>query len=67
MPLKIVVDYDLCEANAVCMKLAPKVFRVDDADNLHVLVEQPPPELLDDVTDAVHGCPRGALSLVDEP
>ena len=27
-PMKVVVDYDLCEANAVCMQHAPKVFRV---------------------------------------
>jgi ferredoxin len=42
---RIVVDYELCEANAVCMKVAPEVFRVDEEDKLHVLVEQPPAEL----------------------
>ena len=34
--MKIAVDYDLCEANAVCMRKAPEVFRVDDDDNLDI-------------------------------
>ena len=63
---KIVVDYDLCEANAVCMKVAPEVFRVDDEDNLHLLVEQPPPLLLEKVETAVRRCPKSALSLVED-
>ena len=63
---KIVVDYQLCEANAVCMKLAPEVFRVDDDDKLHLIVERPGEELLSKVEQAVRRCPRAALSLVDE-
>ena len=62
---KLVVDYELCEANAVCMKLLPEVFRVDDDDKLHLLVEQPADELLPKVEHAVRRCPKGALSLVD--
>lgn len=61
--MKIVVDWDRCEANAVCMRAAPEVFRVDDNDNLHVLVEDVPPELLAKVEKAVRGCPKQALSL----
>jgi exopolyphosphatase/guanosine-5'-triphosphate,3'-diphosphate pyrophosphatase len=26
--MKIVVDYDLCESNAICMQIAPEVFEV---------------------------------------
>jgi ferredoxin len=63
---RIVVDYTLCEANAVCMKIAPEVFLVDAEDNLHLKVERPAPELTTKVDDAVRRCPRGALSLVDE-
>ena len=43
--MKIKVDYDLCEANAICMRESPKVFEVDDDDNLQVLVEEPGEEL----------------------
>ena len=40
--MRVVVDYDLCESNAICMAVAPEVFEVDDADNLNLLQEQPP-------------------------
>ena len=32
--MKVVVDFDLCEANAVCMKVCPEVFEVDENDFL---------------------------------
>jgi len=63
---RVVVDYALCEANAVCMQVLPEVFHVDEEDKLHLLVEQPPPELLDQVESAVRRCPRGALSLRED-
>ena len=63
---KIVVDYELCEANAVCMKVAPEVFHVDEQDKLHVLVAEPSAELLEKVETAVRRCPRRALSLCDD-
>ena len=28
--MKIVIDYDLCEANAVCMDVCPECFRVEE-------------------------------------
>jgi ferredoxin len=62
--MKILVDYDLCEANAVCMRVAPEVFQVDKHDRLKVLAEHPGDELIDKVQKAVDRCPRGALSLV---
>ena len=33
--MRVVVDYDLCEANAVCMDVAPELFKVDDDDSFH--------------------------------
>ena len=45
MAWKVVVDFDLCEANAVCMGIAPEVFEVADDDVLHVLQEHPAQEL----------------------
>ena len=32
--MKIVIDYDLCEANAVCMDVCPECFRVEEAVRL---------------------------------
>lgn len=64
--MKITVDYDLCEANAVCMSKAPEVFRVDDEDNLDVLMEEPPESLREKVEAAVRLCPRQALQLIED-
>ena len=61
--MKIVVDYDLCEANAVCMDVCPECFRVEEDDSLTVLVESPGDDLRDKVNEAVRLCPRQALSL----
>jgi len=64
--MKIQIDYDLCEANAVCMSKAPEIFKVDDEDNLHILIESPPEELREKVEAAVRLCPRQALSLSED-
>ena len=39
--MRVVVDFDLCESNAVCMGIAPEVFEVRDDDFLYVLQEEP--------------------------
>ena len=61
--MRVVVDYDLCESNAICMAVAPEVFEVDDDDNLNLLQEEPPEELRGKVEEAVRRCPKQALSL----
>jgi ferredoxin len=61
--MKIVVDYDLCEANAICMDIAPEIFKVDENDELQILVENPPEELRSRVEEAVRLCPRQAISI----
>ncbi len=64
--MKVVVDYDLCESNAICMGLAPQVFEVRDDDFLYLLDEHPPEELWDNVRLAVQRCPKQAISLVED-
>jgi ferredoxin len=63
--MKIEVDWDLCEANAICQRVAPDVFKVDDHDKLHVLMEQPGEDLREKLQIAVKRCPRRALKLVE--
>lgn len=63
--MKIVVDWDRCEANGACMRAAPEVFRLDEEDRLHLLVTEVSPERRDEVEKAVRACPRAALSLED--
>lgn len=63
--MKVVVDFDLCESNAVCMAIAPEVFEVRDDDFLYVLQEEPPAALHEKVREAVERCPKQAISLED--
>lgn len=64
--MKIVIDDDLCEANAVCMETCPEVFRVEEDDRLTVLIERPPASLRKKVEEAVRLCPRQAISIVED-
>lgn len=64
--LRIVVDRDLCESNAVCVRTAPDMFVIDDDDRMHLLVERPAPEQIENARAAVRRCPRRALSLAEE-
>ena len=64
--MKVIVDWDLCEANAVCMARCPEVFRVETDDQLVVLDEHPPESLRAKVEAAVNGCPRHALRLEED-
>ncbi len=63
--MRIVVDRDLCESNAVCVKTAPDMFVIDDDDRMRLLVEQPAAEQLEKARAAVRRCPKRALTLVD--
>jgi len=64
--MKVVVDYDVCASNAVCMGIAPEVFEVRDDGYLYVLQEHPGPELEDKVRMAANNCPTGAITIEDE-
>jgi len=64
--MKVVVNRDLCESNAICMGIAPEVFEVRDDGFLYVLQENPPAELADKVRMAANNCPTGAITLEDE-
>ena len=64
--MKVVVNFDLCESNAVCMGVAPEVFEVRDDDFLYVLEEHPADALRPQVEQAVRQCPKQAISIVDE-
>lgn len=63
--MKVVVDFDLCESNAICMGIAPDVFEVREDDFLYILDENPSEELRPAVEEAVASCPRAAITLVD--
>jgi len=57
------VDYDLCEANGICVGIDPEVFDLDDDDNLHLLRTDVTRENESRVQQAVDSCPRNALRI----
>ena len=63
--MKVVVDYDLCEANALCMDCCPEVFRVEEDDTLTVLMDDIPEDLRGKVEEAARLCPRQAIAVKD--
>lgn len=64
--MRVVVDYDLCESNAVCMGLLPEVFEVRDDDFLYVLNDHPDESLRGRLMECVRACPKQAISLAEE-
>lgn len=63
--MRVSVDFDLCESNAVCMGVAPEVFEVRDDDFLYVLQEAPGEGLRAKVEEAVRMCPKQAIRFGD--
>jgi ferredoxin len=61
--MRVTVDRDLCEANAVCAGLVPEIFDVDDEDVLHIAAGDVPPELADGARRAAESCPKTALRI----
>jgi ferredoxin len=64
--MRVVVDFDLCESNALCMDAAPEVFEVRDDDFLYILDENPPEARRGDIQEAVDMCPKAAISISDD-
>jgi len=61
--MKIKVDFDLCESNALCEAIAPDVFELDDDDYLQLKTDQTTDENIERVRRAVASCPRAAISI----
>ncbi|MGZ4737439.1 MAG: ferredoxin [Acidimicrobiia bacterium] len=61
--MKIVVDFDKCDSNAVCMGIAPEVFEVREDNFLYILQEGPPEALRPKMEEAVRMCPTQAISI----
>ena len=64
--MKVVVDYDLCQSNAVCMGLMPDVFEVRDDGFMYVLKETLPEDQRARLEEAVRSCPTQALSIGED-
>ena len=63
---KVIVDYDLCQSNAVCMGIMPDVFEVRDDGFLYLLKETVPEEQREKLLMAVRSCPTQAISVSED-
>ena len=64
--MRVEVDRDLCESNAVCVGVAADVFELDHEDLAVVTVDDVPASRADDVRQAVQLCPKIALTLRED-
>lgn len=64
--MRVQADFDLCEANALCVGIAPETFELDDDDFLQILDERVTDDNESRIRQAVASCPRNALSIVED-
>jgi ferredoxin len=62
---RVEVDFDVCEANALCEAYAPDVFLIDDDDQLQVEDPTVTDENRTRVEQAVSACPKSALRIAE--
>ncbi|MBO0680939.1 ferredoxin [Mycolicibacterium sp. S2-37] len=59
--MRVEVDRDRCEGNAVCVGIAPDIFDLDD-DDYAVVTADPVPAGQEDLAEqSIAECPRAAL------
>lgn len=61
----VTVDFDKCTGLGICESLAPDFFEVNDDGELLLLKEGIDDAELQEVEEAVNGCPTEALKIVD--
>ena len=66
--MKVTVDPVACEANAVCVRLVPRLFSIredDEGEDVLAIADdgEVSADLADGVRDAVNSCPKMALTL----
>jgi ferredoxin len=61
--MKITVDFDRCQSNALCMSAAPEIFEVRDDGFLYILIEEPGEEYRAKVDEAAMLCPTQAITV----
>lgn len=60
--MRVVVDRDRCEGNAICVNIAPDIFALDDDEYATVIVDPVPVDREALADKAIAECPRAALS-----
>ena len=63
--MRIVVDRDRCEGNAICVGIDPELFQLDDEDYVMVTANPIPADAEERAEQAIAECPRAALTRKD--
>ncbi|GAB3481490.1 ferredoxin [Amycolatopsis cihanbeyliensis] len=63
--MEVSVDRSLCEANEVCVAVAPEVFELDEDEELRIIQPNPAAEDVERVSQAVASCPKNALLMAE--
>jgi ferredoxin len=63
--MRVEVDRDRCEGNAVCLGIAPDLFELDDEDYAVVKADPVPADQEDVAVQSIAECPRAALTRRD--
>lgn len=63
--MRVVVDPDRCEGNAVCVGIAPDLFKLDEQEYAIVTSDPIPAEQEAAAEQAIAECPRAALTRRD--
>jgi ferredoxin len=61
--MRVEVNFDVCQSNALCMGAAPEVFEVRDDGYLYILQETPDESLRSKVEEAARLCPTQAITI----
>lgn len=63
--MTIKVDTTKCTGIGLCEMTAPTIYEVGGDGQSHVLKDEPSPEEMSSVEEAIGNCPTGALSIED--
>ena len=63
--MRVVVDRDRCEGNAICVGIAPDLFHLDEEEYAIVTADPVPADQEALAEQAIAECPRAALSRRD--
>lgn len=64
--MKVKVNQEACIGCGACQAIVPEVFEIDDNGLAIAKEEEIEESLVEDVVDAVEGCPTSAIEEIDE-